>query len=501
VAATENFNFEAQYSRWEREAMIGGFGFSTFAKVSQKLATFSLVFHCAVAVAAPMEPTIDVLLGGGKVSAPEAYAPEPLPPGIQVQQTAMEGPVFADTRGSTLYIWESQAPGLGAAMQGCDNHIVTQSSSGPTVRFRNVAGYRYYPEGTLPEADKRVPCAKIWPPVAAPADAVPVGRWTIFVRADGYRQWAFRGYPVYTSNQDHAPGDVNGGSIRIPVYAHQTETYVRKPIGPEPDVPAGFSVSSTPVGRLLITDGGAAVFMSDKDPPGKSHCITEACNKTWVPQLAPQMAKAKGKWSFISRGQGVRQWAYEGKPLYTYSLDEHIQGLKGAEVPGWRPVIVKALPDPPSWLTVKDTEIGTIYADSAGKSLYYFHCNEPADGELHCDTPDTPQAYRLWYCGYNDVERCLKTWPPVLASAQEKSLGAGAPWSIIWIDRTGRRATADQPGAMRVWAFRGRPVYTYAGDKTPADVNGDGIGEKIAGTMGFLSMRVRATELYPYSGN
>src|SRR4051812_16339661 len=38
-------------------------------------------------------------------AAATGYAPEPLPPGIQVVGTELEGPVFADAQGHTLYKW------------------------------------------------------------------------------------------------------------------------------------------------------------------------------------------------------------------------------------------------------------------------------------------------------------------------------------------------------------------------------------------------------------
>ena len=45
-------------------------------------------------------------------------------------------------------------------------------------------------------------CASAWPPVYAPADAAPVGEWTIVQRGDGRRQWALKGRPVYTRFHD-----------------------------------------------------------------------------------------------------------------------------------------------------------------------------------------------------------------------------------------------------------------------------------------------------------
>jgi len=52
-------------------------------------------------------------------------------------------------------------------------------------------------------------CAAAWPPVIAPQDAQPLGLWSIAVRPDGSRQWAFRGKPIYTRFHD-SPSEATG---------------------------------------------------------------------------------------------------------------------------------------------------------------------------------------------------------------------------------------------------------------------------------------------------
>ena len=53
-------------------------------------------------------------------------------------------------------------------------------------------------------------CAKNWPPLAAAADAKPMGEWTIVTRKDNTRQWAYKGMPLYTWIKDAKPGDATG---------------------------------------------------------------------------------------------------------------------------------------------------------------------------------------------------------------------------------------------------------------------------------------------------
>jgi predicted lipoprotein with Yx(FWY)xxD motif len=53
-------------------------------------------------------------------------------------------------------------------------------------------------------------CAINWPPHLAAASAQPQGDYTIVVRDDGRRQWAFKGKPLYTWPEDQEPGDKYG---------------------------------------------------------------------------------------------------------------------------------------------------------------------------------------------------------------------------------------------------------------------------------------------------
>jgi hypothetical protein len=53
-------------------------------------------------------------------------------------------------------------------------------------------------------------CTKTWRPLVAAADAQPSGYWEVATRADGTRQWTYRGYAVYTYANDQKPGDMRG---------------------------------------------------------------------------------------------------------------------------------------------------------------------------------------------------------------------------------------------------------------------------------------------------
>ena len=57
-------------------------------------------------------------------------------------------------------------------------------------------------------------CAAKWPPLKANASARPQGEFGVVLRADGDRQWAFRGQPLYTWIKDAQPGDITGDGVK-----------------------------------------------------------------------------------------------------------------------------------------------------------------------------------------------------------------------------------------------------------------------------------------------
>ena len=56
-------------------------------------------------------------------------------------------------------------------------------------------------------------CAALWPPLTAAAGAQPSGDYTIVVRDDGSRQWAYKGKPLYFWVKDVKAGDRTGDGV------------------------------------------------------------------------------------------------------------------------------------------------------------------------------------------------------------------------------------------------------------------------------------------------
>src|SRR4051812_27205428 len=54
------------------------------------------------------------------------------------------------------------------------------------------------------------PCATNWPPLPAQAADEASGDWSIVTRDDGSKQWAYKGWPLYTFAKDAKAGDTTG---------------------------------------------------------------------------------------------------------------------------------------------------------------------------------------------------------------------------------------------------------------------------------------------------
>jgi predicted lipoprotein with Yx(FWY)xxD motif len=413
----------------------------------------------------------------------EAYIPEPLPPHFRVVATELDGPVFADARGHTLYTWPFKIMRVGNT-----GDPKGQSNCTSTKTTANTGYMSPYPGGLgLPDLEERPSCTQAWPPALAASGAQPVGKWTLITRQDGGRQWAYDGFALYTCALDRQSGDVLGGRR----YDHRDgdDPAERHPIGPSADVPPGFRVATTNLGRALQTERGFSVYAFEGDEAGHSHCDAD-CAQQWIPLAAPATVRPHGDWSVIERSPGSRQWVFRGQPLYRHSLDDGPGSQAGSDERGWHNVYVQRSPAPPADFTTQATTIGLVLADVNGMTIYTYSCGDDAPDQLGCDHPSETQAYRLAMCGGGDAERCLRTFPYVLAAPGARS-GSRA-WSVIDIDPlTGRRAKAGQPGTLHVWAFRDRPVYTYAGDHEPGDVYADGHGEFRAEREGYTAWWLR----------
>lgn len=91
--------------------------------------------------------------------------------------------------------------------------------------------------------------------------------------------------------------------------------------------------------------------------------------------------------------------------------------------------------------------IGKVLDDSKGFTLY--HLTSETGGKIVC------------------TASCASVWPPFLVS------GSSAPASVS--GASGTFGTVTRPDGSLQLTFNGMPLYTYSGDKSPGQANGNGI--------------------------
>ncbi|APQ12126.1 hypothetical protein RSA46_13310 [Pseudomonas oryzihabitans] len=83
---------------------------------------------------------------------------------------------------------------------------------------------------------------------------------------------------------------------------------------------APAKVADTALGKVLVDAKGMTLYTFAKDSAGKSAC-NGGCAQNWPPLKADAGAKAADGYSLVTRDDGSQQWAYQGKPLYTWVKD------------------------------------------------------------------------------------------------------------------------------------------------------------------------------------
>lgn len=375
----------------------------------------------------------------------------PMPSNVRVRMTS-EGPVFTTAQGMTLYRSKLDI------IPGKSNCTDMQEKFGVTT------GTSFsYP---LP-GEHRATCVKKTPPLlAAPTDA-PVGKWQIIGRENGSRQWTYLGAPLYTATADRVPGDTNEGT---PLYSNRTTGPVTVALAPL-DVPPGITFAKSPLGIILTTSAGKPIYINHADRSPQSVCSGN-CARHWLPLIASvEGARVAGErdWTANALADGSAQWMYKGRPLYTKLEATNDDGESAR---GWMQVILWPLPEHPAEIGVRWTNAGRVYTDKDGRTLYNYFCVEETKERTSCDRQGDPTAYYFSLCG--GQRKCGETWHPLLASSDAKQIGN--LWSVAVIDPANPlRALSSPRDGVRVWTYKGRPLFTYAGDYGPGDLNGDNI--------------------------
>ena len=307
-------------------------------------------------------------------------------------------------------------------------------------------------------------CQTAWEPLTAPATAQPFGAWTVLNAADAEksRQWAYNGHPLYVPREVTA--DASAKSVQaedapiktcIPSRAAAITDWCVALFRPDADVtmPDGIAADATADanGVALIDAAGLTLytFNGDVAQDGQS-CLRSPCERAWSPVFAPAMARPRGDFTMVTRPDGARQWAYQGRALYTYRGDTAPGEARGANVdPRFTVALIEAYTTPPDLKIAQAPAFGTIWTDAQGMTLYGHH----RGGDRRRSQGRLPFAPDL-----DCDEACRKDWTPFTATTDAEPSGY---WTL--------HALAD---GARQWLYRGIPLYRFAGDAQPGDLKG-----------------------------
>jgi predicted lipoprotein with Yx(FWY)xxD motif len=123
-----------------------------------------------------------------------------------------------------------------------------------------------------------------------------------------------------------------------------TQTPQTQPQAQVSAAPSGSEFMQTPTsaGTVLTTANGMTLYTSDKDIAGQSTCYGD-CAQYWHPYLSNGTSTPSGKMTLVTRTDGTQQWAYNGRPLYTFVQDTASGEVKGNDFHNnWHVVTVSA---------------------------------------------------------------------------------------------------------------------------------------------------------------
>ena len=305
-------------------------------------------------------------------------------------------------------------------------------------------------------------CITEWPPLLADEDAVAVAPLSIIQRADGHSQWALRDKPLYFFNGDVKAGDLIGEGVGGIWHVALFEPIAISNTTLNAIDGDYFTASGKViVGAERLDRTGFSLYTFDDDTTGVSNCV-DSCLTNWPALIAEENDVAELPYSIITRepvgsSSGVKQWAYQGKPLYFYGGDTAAGQTNGKAVAKWhlarsQPTQIKS-----------NTTIGSLLAGSGlVKAVISVNSVE--------QTNNLPKHGFTLYTFDNDTAGvstctagCLLQWPALIASP-----GAvpQAPFSVI-----------ARTGGEYQWALNGKPLYFYAADSSPGDINGEDVGD------------------------
>ena len=387
----------------------------------------------------------------------------PAPPVSKARQpmkvVASDAPL-ATPRGITLQM--TVAKPKAAAVDKTDKDAAKETKPkevAPAMVYANAAGMSLY-AFDMDKADAATctgDCAQMWPPALAPKNAKAAGEWSLSKRPDGTKQWVLKGQRLYTFSKDTAIGETNGLGVDSAWH----------PAAFKPDqgelTPNGIHVAEvdSASGIALVNDLGMPLYtFSGNAVRDKTACVSGPCTNHWIPVVAGQFSTTVGDFTAVQQA-GLSQWAYKGKPLYTFDGDTQPGDAVGGTVDArWQVALVSKYFMPANVVVQRNHYEGFNLATADGMTIYQHDRFRSMNGghSVRLGIKGHPSLGRIF--GTADCTgNCLKDWRPLIAPAKAQPSGR---WEI-----------ATREDGTRQWVYQGYAVYTFAGDKAAGDMNGN----------------------------
>ncbi len=228
---------------------------------------------------------------------------------------------------------------------------------------------------------------------------------------------------------------------------------------------AAVTVANSSLGDILADQDGNTLYLFLPDAQGPSVCNGD-CAEAWPPLLEAMAGDGvdAALLGSATRDDGSEQVTYNGWPLYYFAGDSAPGDTNGQGVNEVWFVLDAAgdgigVPAPTTTteatttsgapaaaaVTVTSSNLGDILTDQDGNTLYLF--TPDAQGPSVCNGP------------------CAEAWPPLL----EAVAGDGIDASLL--------GTATRDDGIEQVTYNGWPLYYFAADGAPGDVNGQGVND------------------------
>ncbi len=338
--------------------------------------------------------------------------------------------------------------------------------------------YTYDLEGDSGRSSCYDQCAKEFPPLIAPNNAVTVGEWSLVRRGNGVKQWAYQGRPLYqysgpeptgTEPADRRNARTGGPAQALSDPASRVNSpkagWRRAAYAPSVPTPAGITFQGLPVANgygFLVSGSQMAIYVLKTQPTDPT---------AWTPVYAPEVAKPIGDFSIATRKDGTAQWAYHRQLLYTFNGDYSSSDLNGLLAQKDARPALAYRNFLPSSIAIKIVPLrGPMMVNAKGLAVYTEIPYKLQYGGRHSrDGYRYPYEVAKKVGTAGCVAECTATWHPLRAAADAQSSGF---WEV--------ETRAD---GSKQWAYKGSALYTYAGDKALGDIEGNNLHVVLFGDL------------------